>query len=69
MLKEECAAEFVALCEDCEEASPPIVGSQEMAILRLMRMRWRLRTGSSGTRTWCPHCHTSPSITPLRAHG
>jgi hypothetical protein len=67
MLKKERATDYVAHCESCDEVSPPFVGSKELAVLRLMRLRWRVRTESGETHTWCPSCHTAPSIPPFRA--
>src|SRR5687768_12618396 len=61
MLIEQGHAAFVAICEDCEEPSSPIDASREVAVLRLMRARWRLKSfGDRATRTWCPSCQTVP---------
>jgi hypothetical protein len=67
MLKQRGPSEYVAVCEDCDEASLPIPESREHAVLRLMRARWRVRTEDEVTRTWCPHCHSLPSIPALRS--
>ena len=66
MLIERGPGEYVAVCEDCDEASLPIPESREHAVLRLMRSRWRIRTEDAVTRTWCPHCHLLPSIPAMR---
>jgi hypothetical protein len=66
MLVERGPREYVAKCEDCDEASPPMTESRELALLRLMRMRWRVRTEHRSTRTWCPSCHVAPSIPVMR---
>lgn len=62
MLIDRGRGEFVAVCEDCETASNPLGQTREIAILRLMRTRWRVRSGESVARTWCPCCQSSPSI-------
>ena len=67
MLQERGPTEFVAICEDCEEPSISFLGSREMAVLRLMRSRWRVRTDTQGTRTWCPTCQTTPSIPIMKS--
>jgi hypothetical protein len=68
MLIEQGHAAFVAICEDCEETSSPIGASREVAVLRLMRARWRLKSfGDRATRTWCPSCQTVPSVSTIRA--
>lgn len=68
MLIEREPGEFVAVCEDCDEASLPIPESREHALLRLMRGRWRVKTDSHNqvTRTWCPTCYAFPSIPTMR---
>lgn len=67
MLKKVRATEFVALCEACDEVSPPFADSLELAKLTLMRLRWRIRTESGTTHTWCPSCLADPSIPPFRS--
>lgn len=66
MLVESGPNEYVARCEECDESSLPMPESREHALLRLMRMRWRIRTEHRATRTWCPHCHSAPSIPVMR---
>lgn len=66
MLIEQRPGEFVATCEDCGEASAPIESSQEVAVLRLMRSRWRVRTSEGCRQTWCPSCQTASSIPALK---
>jgi hypothetical protein len=66
MLIEVRPGEFVAACDDCEERSSPVEGSREVAILRLMRTRWRVRSEGGATHTWCPTCQTMPSIPALK---
>ena len=67
MLIERGPSEYVAVCEDCDEASLPIPESREHALLRLMRGRWRVKTDNHVTKTWCPSCHSLPSIPVMRA--
>lgn len=62
MLIERGPSEYMAVCEDCDEASLPIPESREHAVLRLMRARWRVKSDDNVTKTWCPQCHSLPSI-------
>jgi len=66
MLSEHGRAGYVAVCEECEETSSPIEATREVAVLRLMRARWRVRTDEGVTRTWCAACQTVPSVPNLR---
>jgi len=66
MLKEHRPGEYVAVCDACEEASAPFTGSREVALLRLMRSGWRLRTHDRTTQTWCPCCLTMPPIPSMK---
>jgi hypothetical protein len=66
MLIERSPNEYVAVCEDCDEPSLPMPESREHALLRLMRTRWRVKTDHHVTRTWCPSCHSLPSIPMMK---
>jgi len=54
--------DVTAMCEVCKMSSIAVMESREIAILRLMRSEWRVRTVSGVTYTWCPTCQTAPGV-------
>ena len=65
MLIEGRRGEVTAVCEICETKAA-VMESREIAILRLMRTQWRVRTQNGLTRTWCPVCQTAPSVPVIK---
>ena len=66
MLTEEAQGGLIAICDDCEATSLVLMESREIAILRLLRARWRVRTAEGVTHTRCPTCQTAPSVPAIK---
>ena len=64
MLAEVVEGLFRAECDRCNARSAEIGGSRPVAILRLMRDGWHIRSREQGIASICPECASASPMQP-----